>query len=153
MTLFTTLVTDCLFGRAVLFLVTPFTQCEYFIYLIGCHCSAAHLKVVGCLLISKPSIYRWIAIITEFRELAQLMIPRIHFLPNQSGTVTDNMFVFANATKAHRAVIYLNRNDHINFTMSKIHVAPNKNICLPRLELMAAVIVTTFNPQSLIINK
>ena len=118
MTLFTTLVTGCLFESAVLFLVTLFTQCKYFIYLIGCFCSTAHLEVVGCLLISKSNIYRWIAVITEFRVLAQLMIPRTHFLPNQSGTATDNMFVFANTTKAHRAVIYLNKNDHINLTMS-----------------------------------
>ena len=81
------------------------------------------------------------------------MIPRTHFLPNQSDTATDNMFAFANATKAHRAVIYLDWNDRIYLTMSKIHMAPNKNTCLPRFELMAGVTGTRFNPQSLIINK
>lgn len=62
---FTTLMTGCLFGRAILFLVTPFTQCEYFINQIGCCCSVVHLEVVVCLLISKPNIYRWIAVITK----------------------------------------------------------------------------------------
>ena len=66
------------FWQGNLFLVTPFTQCECFVFLIGCCCSVAHLEVVGCLLISKPNMYRWIAV-TELRELTQLMIPRTHF--------------------------------------------------------------------------
>ena len=50
---------------------------------------------------------------------------------------------FADAsTKAYGAVAYLSNQDQTSFVMAKGHVAPLKQITLPKLELMAAVIAT-----------
>ena len=53
------------------------------------------------------------------------------------------MFVFSEASlKAYGAVVYICNEDQVTLVMSKSCVAPNKTITLPKLELMAAVMVT-----------
>jgi len=79
-------------------------------------------------------------------------MPRLYFLPSRTGTRVDNVFVFADAiTKAYGVTVYLNSDSYICLAMSKNFVAPIKTVTLPRLELMAAVILPPglFSPQSL----
>ena len=70
-------------------------------------------------------------------------MPRLYFPPSQTGTRTDNVFVFVDAcTKAYGTTVYLSSDNHICLAMSKNCVAPTKTVTLPRLELMAAVTAT-----------
>ena len=86
---------------------------------------------------------RWTAILADLTEIPNILMPRLYFPLSQTGTLIDNIFVFADAsTKAYGAIVYLNRGDHISFAMSKNRVAPTKPITLPRLELMAALTAT-----------
>ena len=51
------------------------------------------------------------------------------------------LHAFADAcTKAYGAVVFLCCSDHTTFVVAKGHVAPLKQITLPKLELMAAVV-------------
>ena len=77
---------------------------------------------------------RWTAILADLTEIPNILMPRLHFPLSQTGTLIDNIFVFADAsTKAYGAIVYLNCGDHISFAMSKNRVAPTKPITLPRL--------------------
>ena len=86
---------------------------------------------------------RWTAILADLTEIPNILMPRLYFPLSETGTLIDNIFVFADAsTKAYGAIVYLNCGDHISFAMSKNRVAPTKPITLPRLELMAALTAT-----------
>ena len=50
---------------------------------------------------------------------------------------------FADASlKAYGAVVFLIQGNEVSFVMAKSHVAPLKQLTLPRLELMAALVTT-----------
>ena len=82
------------------------------------------------------------AILADLKELLNLLIQRLYFPHDQSGTHIDNLIVFADSsTKAYGAVVYLNSNDHVCLAMSKNRVAPIRSTTLPRLELMAVLLL------------
>jgi len=85
---------------------------------------------------------KWIEILADLQELPQLVFPRHYFPSNEPGTQIDTMFAFADA--AYGGVVYLNSGNNVCMAMSKARVAPLKATTLPRLELMAAVILLIY---------
>ena len=84
----------------------------------------------------------WAAIIRDIRQLWTLTIERQFF---KTGVCSNNvtLHVFADAsTRAYGAVAYLTSDNDVTFVMAKNRVAPLKNLTLPKLELMVAVIAS-----------
>ena len=84
----------------------------------------------------------WAAIIRDIRQLSTLPIERQFFKTRVfSNNVTLHVFADA-STRAYGAVAYLASDNDVTFVMAKNRVAPLKNLTLPKLELMAAVIAS-----------
>ena len=88
----------------------------------------------------------WMEIITDLEQVIQIRIPRNYFHANSGGINDIHLHGFCDAsTKAYCAVIYIIlRNDNgseIKLVTSKSRVAPLKCLTIPRLELMAALIL------------
>ena len=85
----------------------------------------------------------WAAIVRDdIRQLSTLTIERRFF---KTGIFSNSvaLHVFADtSTRAYGAVAYLTSDNDVTFVMAKNHVAPLKNLILPKLELMATVIAS-----------
>ena len=90
----------------------------------------------------QPLQDQWVSIATEIQHATNLSICRQYFTTEDPITV-DQLHIFADASiKAYGAVAYLRSGSRTAFIMAKNRVAPLKELTLPRLELMAAVIAT-----------
>lgn len=84
----------------------------------------------------------WSAIISDIQHLSKLTIER-QFFKTGFPSIDVKLHVFADAsTRAYGAVAYLTNNNDVSFVMAKNRVAPLKNLTLPKLELMAAVVAS-----------
>ena len=71
----------------------------------------------------------------------ELQIPRYYFETQDKDGGHKTLHVFVDASqKAYGASVYINRGDVCTFVIAKNRVAPLKEITLPKLELMAAVL-------------
>ena len=87
---------------------------------------------------------QWLKIDTNLRELSDCYIPRYIGLDG-TDKPTSQLLVFCDACKyAYAATVYLRQQTgdrYINYLIfSKARLAPNKDISIPRLELLAALI-------------
>ena len=81
----------------------------------------------------------WISLATEIQNAANLIIQRQYF--TEHPITVDRLHIFGDSsTKVYSAVVYLRSGNHTTFTMAKTRVASQKELTLPRLELMAAVV-------------
>ena len=81
----------------------------------------------------------WISLANEIQNAANLIIQRQYF--TEHPITVDWLHIFGDAsTKVYSAVAYLRSGNHITFIMAKTRVAPQEELTLPRLELMAAVV-------------
>ena len=83
---------------------------------------------------------RWLNIAQDIKQSTHFTIPRRYF-SFQPADVTTQLHVFVDASpKAYGAAAYLRQDDQTSFVMAKTRVAPLKQLSLPRLELMAALV-------------
>lgn len=81
------------------------------------------------------------------RELPSCCFPR-HIGLTQDGKLEYQLLVFCDASKnAYAAAVYLRQEIHekgykVDLIFSKTRLVPNKQITIPRLELLAAIIGT-----------
>ena len=76
----------------------------------------------------------------DIQDATTMVILRCYFT-NEDLSPATQLHVFADAsTKDYGAVAYLQVNNHTAFVMAKTRVAPVKELALPKLELMAALI-------------
>ena len=84
---------------------------------------------------------KWNDIARDIQEASKLVLPRYFFPQMQSETQPIYLHVFADASlKAYAAVAYISNGNLSSLVMSNSHVAPLKELTLPQLELMAALI-------------
>ena len=82
----------------------------------------------------------WLTIARDIQDATTMVIPRRYFT-NEDLSPATQLHVFADASiKAYGAVAYLQVNNHTAFVIAKTKVAPVKELTLPQLELMAALI-------------
>ncbi|XP_070546927.1 uncharacterized protein [Ptychodera flava] len=82
---------------------------------------------------------RWKHIVSDFNASTEIKIDRRYFAENTSAD--HELHVFADAScKAYGAAAYLRRGDKTSLVMAKTRVAPIKELSLPCLELMAALV-------------
>ena len=81
----------------------------------------------------------WTAILTDIYRCADISVERRYFNINFNNNMQLHAFADA-STKAYGAVVFLCCSDQTTFVVAKGRVAPLKQITLPKLELMAAVI-------------
>ena len=87
---------------------------------------------------------KWLKIDTDLREISDCHIPRYIGLPD-SEKRSSQLLVFCDASKnAYAATVYLRQQTDSrcmsNLIFSKTRLAPKKEISIPRLELLAALI-------------
>ena len=92
--------------------------------------------------LDKHFLADWTAILTDICRCPDISVKRQYFDINFMKHGNNmKLHAFADAsTKAYGAVIFLCYLDHTTFVIAKGRVAPLKQITLPKLELMAAVI-------------
>ena len=92
--------------------------------------------------LDKHLLADWTAILTDICRCPDISVKRQYFDINFMKHGNNmKLHAFADAsTKAYGAVIFLCYSDHTTFVIAKGRVAPLKQITLPKLELMAAVI-------------
>ncbi|XP_071153450.1 uncharacterized protein [Mytilus edulis] len=84
----------------------------------------------------------WINVASDLEKATQIVFPRYYFSVNSTSEQFE-LHVFCDASpKAYGATAYLNNGTETTLVMAKSRVAPVKNLTLPQLELMAAVIGT-----------
>ena len=90
----------------------------------------------------QPLQDRWITVATEIQYATNISINR-QYLSIEDPITVDQLHIFADAsTKAYGAVAYIRSGSRTAFIMAKTRVAPLKELTLPKLELMAAVVAT-----------
>ena len=88
---------------------------------------------------------QWNIINEELKELSQCYFPR-HIGLNENGKLSYQLLVFCDASKsAYAAAAYLRQEIEkeycrVDLIFSKTRLVPNKQITIPRLELLAASI-------------
>ena len=83
----------------------------------------------------------WTDLVTDIDEIMSTSIPRTYFSKKSSSTHDRILHVFTDASlKAYGSAAYLSNGEESSLVMAKTRVAPLKNLTLPQLELMAAVI-------------
>ena len=84
----------------------------------------------------------WFAIISDIQHLSKLIIEQ-QFFKTEFSSTDVKLHVFADAsTRAYGAVAYLTNDSDVTFVIAKNCVVPLKNLTLPKLELMAAVVAS-----------
>jgi len=82
----------------------------------------------------------WTTIMNDIQKLSKLSIDRCYFKQGFSkGDVTLHVL----ADVSTKAVAFLTCSSEVTFVFAKNRIAPLKNLTLPKLELMAAVIAST----------
>ena len=89
--------------------------------------------------LAPDQIQEWNDIEKELSKATDTSIPRRYFDFNASGFCELHCFVDA-STKAYGATVYLRHNENTSLAIAKTRVAPVKELTLPRLELMAALL-------------
>ena len=83
----------------------------------------------------------WQKIVNDLQEAFMTTnIPRRYHLNSNSEDVPQLHCFVDSSIKAYGAITYLKREPEISFVMAKTRVAPIKQLTLPKLELMAALI-------------
>ena len=84
----------------------------------------------------------WLIIAKDIQVATTVTIPRRYFTnADLSSIAAAQLYVFADASiKAYGVVAYLQVNEYTAFVIAKTRVAPVKELTLPKLELMAALI-------------
>ncbi|XP_071141981.1 uncharacterized protein [Mytilus edulis] len=92
-------------------------------------------------LLPDSTITEWMNIRKDIQEATKTVVPR-HYFDESSDTNNDNVIhVFTDSSmKAYGACAYIVANGKSSLIMAKNRVAPLKQLTIPRLELMAAVI-------------
>ncbi|XP_076081076.1 uncharacterized protein LOC143051991 [Mytilus galloprovincialis] len=92
-------------------------------------------------LLPDSTITEWVNIRQDIQKATKTVIPR-HYSDESSDTNNDNVIhVFTDySMKAYGACAYIVANGKSSLIMAKNRVAPLKQLTIPRLELMAAVI-------------
>jgi len=86
---------------------------------------------------------KWHGIAEDIQETNKITLPRCYFSESESPTSTTYLHVFADSSpKAYGAVAYVSHGHQSSLVMAKSRVAPLKELTLPQLELMAALIGT-----------
>ena len=84
---------------------------------------------------------KWHSIAEDIQEASKNTLPRCFFSEYVSPTSTTYLHVFADSSlKAYGAVAYVSHGHQSSLVMAKSRVAPLKELTLPQLELMAALI-------------
>ena len=84
----------------------------------------------------------WTAIMRDIQQLSTLTFNRRFFQTDFTPAKTT-LHIFADAsTRAYGAVAFLTSGSEVTHVMAKNRVAPQKNLTLPKLELMAAVVAS-----------
>ena len=84
----------------------------------------------------------WLSIAADIQDATSTTLTR-QYLPGSDLTHVQpaQLFVFADASlRAYGAVAFICDNNQVSFVMAKSRVAPLKQLSLPKLELMAALI-------------
>ena len=84
-------------------------------------------------------ITKWQRIAHDLKQTCTTCLPRKYFDFQPNNQLVLHTFVDA-SLKAYGAVVFLCNNTNSSFVMAKARVAPLKNITLPRLELMGALV-------------
>ena len=94
--------------------------------------------------LDQPTTSKWNYIADDLQKAVKTTIPRCYFDHNRNdNNRLPQLHVFADAsTKAYGAVVYIQQGNHISFVIAKTRVAPIKQLTLPKLELMAALVAT-----------
>ena len=94
--------------------------------------------------LDQPTTSKWNYIADDLQKAVKTTIPRCYFDHNRNdNNRLPQLHVFADAsTKAYGAVVYIQQGNHISFVIAKSRVAPIKQLTLPKLELMAALVAT-----------
>ena len=83
----------------------------------------------------------WLIIAKDIQVATTVTMPRQYFTNADLSSTAAQLHVFADASiKAYGAVAYLQVNEQMAFVIAKTRVAPVKELTLPKLELMAALI-------------
>ena len=92
-------------------------------------------------LLPDSTITEWVNIRKDIQEATKTVVPR-HYFDESPDTNNDNVIhVFTDSSmKAYGACAYIVANGKSSLIMAKNRVAPLKQLTIPRLELMAAVI-------------
>ncbi|CAG2236600.1 unnamed protein product [Mytilus edulis] len=85
---------------------------------------------------------KWFILLQDLKQALTIEIPRSYFYNNESSTITTRkLHVFTDASQsAYGACAYLVNGDQSVIVMAKNRVSPLKEITLPRLELMGALL-------------
>ena len=87
----------------------------------------------------------WLTIARVIQDATTMVIPRRYFT-NEDLSPATQLHIFTDVSiKAYDAVAYLHVNNHTAFVIAKTRVVPVKELILPKLELMAALIATRVN--------
>ena len=87
---------------------------------------------------------KWREIVTDLQNATAITITRRYFpCDTEDDKHTAHLHIFADASmKAYGAVIYICKDNITSFVIAKTRVAPIKQLTLPQLELMAALVAT-----------
>ena len=92
------------------------------------------------------TLSRWKSLLSSLKEVPTLSIPRTYVPSLHSSTTVCSLHGFSDAsTKAYAAVIYLvthtNTQRQVSFVASKTRISPRRELTVPRLELLSALLL------------
>jgi len=82
----------------------------------------------------------WLTTATDIQDVTSMSFAR-QYLPVNSPMQPTHLYVFSDASlQAYGAVAFISTNNQVSFVMAKCRVAPLRQLSLPKLELMGALI-------------